>query len=482
MPQFSKKMNKKKKKRRKKIEMKRKRECNDPNSSGISAVVMTNELKEVLPRLFLSLEEKGINQKTYLECLSSSGIEVPQPTFSHWVSLTREGRSVISHDKATGREKILDYDEQRIFVGWACDCNDEGISVNLNSAREFIEQYFGTTLSDASIYRYLQSNGFASHKMKTRPAGYIVSRKTLVNDTFEWLKTISVDIPRDRVCSIDFTFTRHNTRDEHSYSPVGAPQPQNKKKITRYTNCIITCVFADGKNRTPALLFTYNPKFKRWDNWTKLRGEEESKLDFALDLNGISKDRVFYYDIPLTNSKTYFPECLVVLEVFWRKYPILKDCVIFTDEAKWLSSKGEDPIMRLGCRKHYYYKAHLHHFTSTNDNGLHAPAKQIWANSNIDAEDDVLRSLYLLKQLDTYAYTGKKAFDNNLQLWRKEGTEPDLEKIEKIIPTKGSENSPFYDECRREFRIFMGRDARGRVPKSPKRLDSSLDGKAWEIN
>ena len=38
------------------------------------------------------------------------------------------------------------------------------------------------------------------------------------------------------------------------------PQPRLRRATPKYTNCILTCVWADGKDWTPAMLF-YNPAF-----------------------------------------------------------------------------------------------------------------------------------------------------------------------------------------------------------------------------
>ncbi len=66
------------------------------------------------------------------------------------------------------------------------------------------------------------------------------------------------------------------------------------QKISTFTNCIVTCVWADGKNRTPPVLFTYNQKFRRDRPSTERREEQVDYLDERLAQYGIDKDRVIY--------------------------------------------------------------------------------------------------------------------------------------------------------------------------------------------
>ncbi|MBK7002185.1 MAG: hypothetical protein IPH35_20195 [Rhodoferax sp.] len=59
-------------------------------------------------------------------------------------------------------------------------------------------------------------------------------------------------------CSIDFTHTSQRNLLQRTFSPSGTSQPKVDRAMSRYTNCIVTCVWADGINRTPSVLFTYN--------------------------------------------------------------------------------------------------------------------------------------------------------------------------------------------------------------------------------
>jgi len=64
------------------------------------------------------------------------------------------------------------------------------------------------------------------------------------------------------ICSIDSTFTGHSIDIKRSYNPVGSRGPKLKNEISRFTNCLVTCIWADGKNDTHPMLFTVDPLFR----------------------------------------------------------------------------------------------------------------------------------------------------------------------------------------------------------------------------
>jgi hypothetical protein len=75
---------------------------------------------------------------------------------------------------------------------------------------------------------------------------------------------------------------------------VGAPQPKNSMQVSKYTNCILTCVWRDGKFWTPCMLFTKNPKFRLGRNSTKKRDADEAHLRLKLKQYKIDFDRIKY--------------------------------------------------------------------------------------------------------------------------------------------------------------------------------------------
>lgn len=80
---------------------------------------------------------------------------------------------------------------------------------------------------------------------------------------YQWLLDMSNDnfflCPQRLLASIDFMSNSRRLERVKTYSPRGQKQKKFVAPKVTYTECILTLLWADGVNRTPALLFTYNP-------------------------------------------------------------------------------------------------------------------------------------------------------------------------------------------------------------------------------
>lgn len=124
------------------------------------------------------------------------------------------------------------------------------------------------------------------------------------------------DVDRSQIASIDFTFTGHRTDHRTTYSARNGPMPHSSKSKTRYTNCIVICLWADGKLWTPCMLFTKNPKF-RLDRKSSARNDaDEQYLRERLKHYKIDYDRIVY--VPdLGKSQNYVSESVELLRYFF---------------------------------------------------------------------------------------------------------------------------------------------------------------------
>ena len=65
-------------------------------------------------------------------------------------------------------------------------------------------------------------------------------------------------------------------------------------EISKYTNCIITCGWADGVNRTPPILYTFNQEFRLDRKKTDRRNAQEAHFMDCLNRHKIAPERVVY--------------------------------------------------------------------------------------------------------------------------------------------------------------------------------------------
>jgi hypothetical protein len=140
-------------------------------------------------------------------------------------------------------------------------------------------------------------------------------------------------IPPSKLCSIDFTFTGHRTERRTGFGIKGGVQPMEALKISRFTNCIVTCVWADGKNRTPPALYTYNPSFRLDRPSTARRDAQVEHLLGRLEHHGIDKSWVIYIGKDKSEKETYATESPDLLRRFFNLYKVLADATVLSDNG-----------------------------------------------------------------------------------------------------------------------------------------------------
>ncbi len=107
------------------------------------------------------------------------------------------------------------------------------------------------------------------------------------------------------MCSIDFTYTSQRNLLQRTFSLSGTSQPKVDRAISRHTNCIVTCIWANGANRTPSVLFTYNSAFRTDRNPTARRTEIYKHLEREASRLQIDVDRIVYVGDKTGETRTF---------------------------------------------------------------------------------------------------------------------------------------------------------------------------------
>ena len=245
-------------------------------------------------------------------------------------------------------------------------------------------------------------------------------------------------------------------------------------KISKFTNCAVTCVWKDGKNRTPPILFSLNPDFRRDRPSTTRRDALVEHLDECLARHGIHKDRVIYVGKEKGEKEVYTKECPELLHRFFEYYGVGDDTTILSDNGNSFFELGVSVLESIGFKKHDLYPANVHQYISMNDNPLHGSAKRPWRTSGLDYSDDVNSCIALLTYLDRDIINHSKYwFKRNLLELKEDG-------VEKLIASAGSKKSHLHKEWLRRYRISSGQDARGERKNILEEVRDGLDGLYWE--
>ena len=298
------------------------------------------------------------------------------------------------------------------------------------------------------------------------------------------------------VCSIDFTFTSQRTRRETGYAPEGryalqifpiaftdtkcSCQPRGGGKVSRYTNCILTALWSDGVNRTPAMMFTYNPAFR-----TDARGGRQKQRWLKhyrehLAHYGVSEERVVYMGALKGEKRTYVPESPELIHIFFGHYALDFPVIIFADGGNSTKNLGDLPF-----QAHYYYPSAVHAYLSPNDNGLHGPCKKKWRSKFRAFSDDVDCSLYLLSEMDMYEGEVVRGwFDRNFFRGKKGPVEITTAGLDALMGPE-SKRAKYFEACRGMYVTYIcepPRRGKMHLVEKPEALGDGLDGEWWNLN
>lgn len=202
---------------------------------------------------------------------------------------------------------------------------------------------------------------------------------------------------------------------------------KSSTSYSKYTNCILTNVWADGVNRTRPMLFTYNPKFSFDRPKTHIYESEIEYLKQQLNFYDLDPDQIVYLGKKVREKRTFVTESAELVKHYFAANPPPPNTLIFSDNGRCFVERGFSIFPQLNFNAHSNYPACVHQYISPNDNHLHGECKTKWRENMSDFHDDVQSTLYLLHCIDTCpAVKIQKWWDNNLLLPKKRICSSDL--------------------------------------------------------
>ncbi len=338
---------------------------------------LSTDAREMIARVADPLAERGVNLSDFRAALEEAGYEVPKRSMHRWVHDLAETGEVFTAEKASGAVPLLDSEQCEIAAGFVLVQNDEHKPVSVASFQRFCKQQLGVALSHGSALNYLHNLGFSSRVARTKTSGFQIDIMTLSTMALEWreARQRAGDL-RGLMASVDFTFTGHHTDRRVSFAPTGGAQPKSHMAIAQHTNCIVTVVWSDGRNRTPPVLFTFNGKFRRDRVGRSVWIDERRWLDERLQNLNVEPWRVVYIGKDKNETRLYASESAELLQRFFELYEIPDGVVVFSDNGKSFFPGGASALKPLGFTKHVAYPAPVHQYLSPNDNRLHGTAKR----------------------------------------------------------------------------------------------------------
>ena len=399
---------------------------------------MSRDERNALGRVALALvEQYGWSQEKVRELFGHASYSVPSNTLSNWLHRTESAGAAVPHGSGVGPMKLLDEQDQDLLAGFILQKNVEGKEVHLQTAVDFLRNDLGVTMTEPAAYHYITDLGFSLHTLQKRKKTYMREREKVSEKYYEWLVRNRITVAACMACSIDFTYTSHRTSNPHGYSRSGEAAPEVSEDIPAFTNCIVTCVWADGVNRTPSVLFTYNQRFRLDRHATKKRTLEVNRLMEVLTEYAVDGRRVVYFGESKGEKRTYCGESPEIIRCFFSLYPNLpKNIIIFSDAGNCFSQDGKDVLLELGFPNHKTYEPIFHHYVSPNDNKLHGLAKMWWHKRFQKFSDDVHTSIALLSFMDRANEHVVEYFARNFQYGPAYGYQVSRELVDELCTKK----------------------------------------------
>lgn len=410
---------------------------------------MDDAAKTTLARLYLVQATRGMTRVAFRADLAAAGIVLSKPQFDRYVAAVAAGGTAIASEKGSGRPAKLSQDQQTIVWGWVLARNFLNEQVDLAGFRAASQNLFGIALSEASASNYLAKGGFASRTAGLRSAGFRLDQEQQRHLLWDWVQGMDFPSKRRSLCSLDFTYTSQRNLLQRTFSLSGTSQPKVDHPGSRFTNCIVTCLWADGANRTPACLFTYNHAFRTDRTPTARRTELSKHLEREADRHQIDLHRIVYVGNTTGETRTFVQESDDHVKHFFTYYAVPKGAWVLSDCGTAVSGGG---LKERGFSHHAQYPPAVHHYLSPNDNNLHGAAKQLWRQSGVDFHDDVSSSLLLLKYLDEQTAAHSRSwFDRNMLKLTEDGAA-------RLISGGSDRVSDLSSERLRAYSRFAGKD------------------------
>lgn len=443
----------------------------------------TLEVKNLLVEIAENMiKEHGKSVKDVHEYFREINRPVGESTLRLWRQEYRRRGEATSISVGGGRPPLLDDLQEDIFSGHILSENEKGRNVCRASLALFALENFDVDMTPRTAGNYARKLGFRFRDHGTGGTGNTYSHDELTELAFSWLQLYRVrNVDPSNVCCIDFTYTSHRKLRVRGMQRKGKKKSQVKSGHTRFTNCIVVCAFADGSDRAPPMMFTYDARFDFERRQTANRSAETDRiqeLHKELQLHGVSPEDVVYLEPPKTKSGqpySYVGESKDILRQFLEKRKVPKNVTIFHDSGTAFGGKKSTSFKDLGYENCIVFEPAVHQYLSVCDNNWIGAAKQKWnAKFQGDFTDNVSSSLWLLAFLRITYPVAKMRFSKNYLMGSASLDKADVSEL--ITGRKGSVEEE-DDEKKYVYYYFMGLDGNGNEPRQGG--DPGLDGIAF---
>lgn len=455
----------------------------------------TREVRQALARIGGELEQRGWSRPDISQLFSDADYPLPDSTLARYLLHDRQGSTPVADKGGGGRPRSLDQEEAKLLIGWAVKKYVDDQQCTPRDALEFLSNKLNVVCDEETVRNYFRDAGLTpkAMKKKAKKAAMTMDEITdMVRDFIYSERRIGNLRYNQLFATVDFTYTSHRTTRFVSWSPSGLPAPKMAEKMITYTACIVTFLWSDGINRTPALAFVYNDALFLQPKLTENTHRKRANLRHhksVLEELGLDGKRIIVLEKPPPDekgSRTFVRESMHLLknfiEYYWDEFQDKNDLVVYSDNGSALFHRYEkkspaEPVLE----KEYNITQRrlpsaVHEYLSPNDNKFHGIVKAQWRSDPRVYSDDsraVASFLHLCDQVSKD--TVENMFIKNFKL---DGGQVTKEDVEDIVATRSGHRVEKWREC---LQLYLERYVVESTdqPRAVARLASALDGNKW---
>jgi hypothetical protein len=346
------------------------------------------------------------------------------------------------------------------------------VPTDLQTYCDMAVAFFDKKLSRTTASRYLAESQLSWKCVggRYRPEG--MDHETYVLHYYQWVidqhESGFFVVDRSKLCSFDFVTDSYRLFRIKTFAKRGSKQPKFSRAKPTYTNSFLACIWGDGQNRTPALLFTHNPDLNP-------AGPNHQQVLYWCEVYGIDAKRIYFTE----GGKKYCKEDGPQASTFLQLYDCWRGVHVLSDAGHAWKRNGEFVFEFYHAARHQVYTPAVHGELSPNDNLFHAVAKNDWVSKREQVYDGVEHPLCLLRMLDTVpSETIASFFTYNFVL----DQTPTVSIVEQRLigregPKENREN--YFDRCDALYRDFVDQSEGLELDDQLEHLDNGLDGNYW---
>lgn len=431
------------------------------------------EVKTFAAQIALELQKRGVSRALFVEAAKETSYPVAKATLDRHIANIEKGEAPLSAEKKSGRKPLLSDEEWDVVAG-AILCAQE--KTHLQWVVDWISDNLHVDIDLSTVSVHLKEMKLTIKLVRKRPMPKGMTREQYVKlyfeDVLQLHNTCFFLASPDTIYTADATSNSRRLERETTIGMSGAPAPKFASPKLTYTDTYLAAVWMDGVNRTPTLMFTFNPALSedgpRWEEvkeWCTAWGLETSQIVYA------------------KSDKTYFATTNAHISHFKALYrQRLRGTSVMHDAGNEFKIDGES-ILGDGATREFVFTPATHGEESVLDNNWFAIAKNWWRaeREKFCGLDFDKQSVYLLYCIDYYKSEQiTRLYRRNFLLDQKK---PSLVQVDNLL--KQTTRMTFENQDRMEryiaaYKKWCEENDEEVPPDVLEALESGLDGEYWK--